>query len=288
MTSTPLPRLRRLPASGNSESASTSSRSASTPGGGASSPSLHTIDSHARPCTLLPPHWSAQGGHASYILTHVTVLTPDIPSSVPRTYNPPAAATYRPTLAPPPFLPPHRSCISNSGFMSAQTLLAHVRSRVTVDVDSMDPAVAARHAEHTKFSDMTSNQAIVYSEAVRPQRAHLFNAACAQFRSGSSVAQLPLDTRAADALDLLVCTICVHLSPSVRSDPPHRPSFWPKRCTRISPDASTPRPRPPPRTTPRRPYFTRRSWSRSSKPMASPSQRPLPRLIFPYRSPSVK
>ncbi|RDX55857.1 aldolase [Lentinus brumalis] len=97
--------------------------------------------------------------------------------------------------------------------MSVQTLLAHVRSRVTVDVDSMDPAVAARHAEHTKFSDMTSNQAIVYSEAVRPERAHLFNAACAQFRSGSSVAQLPLDTRAADALDLLTVLLAKEVYP---------------------------------------------------------------------------
>ena len=88
--------------------------------------------------------------------------------------------------------------------MSAPSLLAHVRTRVTVDVDSMDPTVAARHAQHTKFSDMTSNQAIVYSEAARPERADLFNAACAQIRS--SEAQLPVDSQVADALDLLVCT----------------------------------------------------------------------------------
>ena len=89
--------------------------------------------------------------------------------------------------------------------MPSATLLADVRAKVTVDVDSMDPDVAARHStpEH-QFCDMTSNQAIVYSEAARPERADLFNAACAQIRS--SEAQLPVDSQVADALDLLVCT----------------------------------------------------------------------------------
>ncbi|RPD82548.1 aldolase [Lentinus tigrinus ALCF2SS1-7] len=95
--------------------------------------------------------------------------------------------------------------------MSAQTLLDHVRTRVTVDVDSMDPAVAARHAQHTKFCDMTSNQAIVYSEAVRPERAELFKTACAQIRS--SQAQLPIDTQVAHALDLLTVLLAKEVYP---------------------------------------------------------------------------
>ena len=88
---------------------------------------------------------------------------------------------------------------------TSNNLLSHIRSRVIVDVDSMDPAAAARHAQGgALFCDMTSNQAIVYSEAARPERADLFNAACAQIRS--SEAQLPVDSQVADALDLLVCT----------------------------------------------------------------------------------
>ena len=88
--------------------------------------------------------------------------------------------------------------------MSSATLLSDVRARVTVDVDSMDPDVAARHTHpDVKFRDMTSNQAIVYGEAVRPERAALFKSACAQITS--TEAQLPIDTRISDALDLLVC-----------------------------------------------------------------------------------
>ncbi|EIM82164.1 aldolase [Stereum hirsutum FP-91666 SS1] len=55
--------------------------------------------------------------------------------------------------------------------MSATTLLADIRSRVVVDVDSNDSAVAARHTDGTvKFCDMTSNQAIVHGEATRPEQ----------------------------------------------------------------------------------------------------------------------
>ncbi|KAJ7816534.1 hypothetical protein B0H14DRAFT_2844698 [Mycena olivaceomarginata] len=53
---------------------------------------------------------------------------------------------------------------------SAATLLAQVRALLTVDVDSMDPDVAARHSGGTfrKFCDMTSNQAIVHGQAELP------------------------------------------------------------------------------------------------------------------------
>ncbi|TFY83796.1 hypothetical protein EWM64_g207 [Hericium alpestre] len=64
--------------------------------------------------------------------------------------------------------------------MSTANLLADIRARVVVDVDSMDPDVAARHtdlASGQQFSDMTSNQAIAYGVATRPDRAGLIKAA---------------------------------------------------------------------------------------------------------------
>ncbi|KAG7092085.1 hypothetical protein E1B28_008461 [Marasmius oreades] len=41
----------------------------------------------------------------------------------------------------------------------------------------MDNEVAARHTKDIKFCDMTSNQAIVYHESLRTERAHLLQAA---------------------------------------------------------------------------------------------------------------
>ncbi len=87
-------------------------------------------------------------------------------------------------------------------------LLSHVRTRVTVDVDSMDPDVAARHTgtqDGAKFTDMTSNQAIVYNEFTRPQRADVFKSAIAQIKA--TEAQLDIDTQASDAVDLIVRTL---------------------------------------------------------------------------------
>ena len=85
------------------------------------------------------------------------------------------------------------------------SLLSYVRSRVTVDVDSMDPAVAARHTagDEARFCDMTSNQAIVFGEVARPDRVELLKKACSQIRS--SEAELDIDTQVADTIDLLVC-----------------------------------------------------------------------------------
>ncbi|KAH9898396.1 aldolase [Cubamyces lactineus] len=96
----------------------------------------------------------------------------------------------------------------------ATTLLADVRAKVTIDVDSMDPDVAARHTtpEH-KFCDMTSNQAIVYSEAVRPQRAHVFNAAVDQIRSAES--QLDLESQVSNAIDLLTVLLAKEVYPHI-------------------------------------------------------------------------
>ncbi|KAI0639407.1 aldolase [Trametes polyzona] len=96
--------------------------------------------------------------------------------------------------------------------MAPATLLSCVRAQVTVDVDSMNPDVAARHTtDDHKFCDMTSNQAIVHSEAVRPERAHVFNAAVAQIRSAE--AQLDLETQVSDALDLLTVLLAKEVFP---------------------------------------------------------------------------
>ncbi|OCH96163.1 aldolase [Obba rivulosa] len=88
--------------------------------------------------------------------------------------------------------------------MSNANLLSYVRSQLTVDVDSMDPAVAARHtAGSEKFCDMTSNQAIVYNEASRPERAQLLAVACeAAQSSGLSAGELVV--HAVDVLTVLL------------------------------------------------------------------------------------
>lgn len=83
----------------------------------------------------------------------------------------------------------------------SNTLLAEVRAQLTVDVDSMDPAVAARHTkDDVRFCDMTSNQAIVFGEASRPERNALLLAACQQVRGSET----DLDKQVIDALDILV------------------------------------------------------------------------------------
>ncbi|KAF8177134.1 hypothetical protein K438DRAFT_1978781 [Mycena galopus ATCC 62051] len=61
----------------------------------------------------------------------------------------------------------------------SSTLLSQIRGLLAVDVDSMDPDVAARHStpQFQKFCDMTSNQAIVHGQASLPARANLLEAA---------------------------------------------------------------------------------------------------------------
>ncbi len=90
--------------------------------------------------------------------------------------------------------------------MASASLLSLARSKVVVDVDSMDPDVAARHTAEgsPKFCDMTSNQAIVHGEAARPERSALFQKACAQIRS--TEAELDIETQVSDTIDLLVCS----------------------------------------------------------------------------------
>ncbi|KAF4581347.1 hypothetical protein EYR40_002935 [Pleurotus pulmonarius] len=65
-----------------------------------------------------------------------------------------------------------------------KTELHTIRSLVTVDVDSMDPEVATRHtSSEYSLAGMTSNQAIVYMEAVKPERKQLVLQAIALAKS---------------------------------------------------------------------------------------------------------
>ena len=87
--------------------------------------------------------------------------------------------------------------------LMATTLLAQMRTALVVDVDSMDPDVAARHTSATeRFCDMTSNQAIVYSESIRPERLPLFKEAVQKARASGE--DLDEQRIVDDAVDLFV------------------------------------------------------------------------------------
>lgn len=63
------------------------------------------------------------------------------------------------------------------------TLLTQISQLVTLDIDSNDAAVADRHSAAVgKFCDMTSNQAIVYNELIRPENSLLVQAAIKSVR----------------------------------------------------------------------------------------------------------
>ena len=85
--------------------------------------------------------------------------------------------------------------------MPNASLLDYVRQHIIVDVDSMNPQVAARSStENVKFCDMTSNQAIVFNEATNPSSRHVFEAACQDAKSSDR----SLEDQVTDALDILV------------------------------------------------------------------------------------
>ncbi|GJE86114.1 transaldolase family protein [Phanerochaete sordida] len=90
-------------------------------------------------------------------------------------------------------------------------LLDQIRASVTLDVDSMDPAVAARHAKAAQFCDMTSNQAIVHTEVAKPERAHIVKAACDRAKSATADPDAQLST----ALDLLSVLLAKEVLPSL-------------------------------------------------------------------------
>lgn len=118
------------------------------------------------------------------------------------------------------------------------SLLAQVRDILTVDVDSMDPAVAARHTtESVKFCDMTSNQAIVYTEAAKPDGLSVLKDACARVRDRSAGPE----QQVSDALDLLVCATNASMSLAIEHS--SRRCSWPSRSYPTSPAVFMLRPR---------------------------------------------
>ncbi|KAG6816136.1 hypothetical protein H0H87_008370 [Tephrocybe sp. NHM501043] len=84
-------------------------------------------------------------------------------------------------------------------------LLSQVRKFVKVDLDSMDPAAARRHEQYT-FTDMTSNQAIVYNQATHPENKSLVLDAIEYMRNiypTPAVNALETGDRLREALDVM-------------------------------------------------------------------------------------
>lgn len=63
------------------------------------------------------------------------------------------------------------------------SLLSSIQTKVAIDVDSMDPDVAQRHVQACPFVDMTSNQAIVFGELSRSERAQTLTDAIASIKA---------------------------------------------------------------------------------------------------------
>ncbi|TFK41575.1 aldolase [Crucibulum laeve] len=96
----------------------------------------------------------------------------------------------------------------------ANSLLSQIHKLVTVDVDSMDSAVAARHALSTEaFSDMTSNQAILYNEAIRPENSALIKHAI-QYVQAKALNQSP-DAFIQDVIDVLTVLLAKRVYPNI-------------------------------------------------------------------------
>lgn len=94
---------------------------------------------------------------------------------------------------------------------SAPTLLAQIRGILTVDVDSMDPDVAARYSTPQKFCDMTSNQAIVHGQAALPERSELLRAAVEYVAKKAPVEGGDFEQ---DVVDVLVSYTRVQINPN--------------------------------------------------------------------------
>ncbi|THH34027.1 hypothetical protein EUX98_g88 [Antrodiella citrinella] len=93
------------------------------------------------------------------------------------------------------------------------TLLTQLRERLVVDVDSMDPAVAANHSKDARFCDMTSNQGIALAEASRPDRARVLTAACLKVKE--SIPSGSLEEQVTTALDILTVLFAKEVLPYI-------------------------------------------------------------------------
>ncbi|KII84682.1 hypothetical protein PLICRDRAFT_46081 [Plicaturopsis crispa FD-325 SS-3] len=101
--------------------------------------------------------------------------------------------------------------------MSSTTLLSQIRSAsgITVDVDSMDPRVAARHTTSSEaFSDMTSNQAILYGEALRPENAEIIRSVVETVKNKEPT--VDADKAAMDVIDLLTVRFAKEVFPFLK------------------------------------------------------------------------
>ncbi|KAJ7623910.1 hypothetical protein DFH06DRAFT_1230571, partial [Mycena polygramma] len=102
--------------------------------------------------------------------------------------------------------------------MSSTTLLNQVRELLTVDVDSMDPDVAARHGMAQKFRDMTSNQAIVHGQAVLPARSNLLKAAVEYVSKHAQKEDAEFEQDVVDVLTVLLAKeVYPHLTGNVHA-----------------------------------------------------------------------
>ncbi|KAJ3563222.1 hypothetical protein NP233_g9084 [Leucocoprinus birnbaumii] len=96
----------------------------------------------------------------------------------------------------------------------ATSLLQQLRSLVVVDVDCMDPDVAKRHfTPQEQFEDMTSNQALVLAEAIKPENVDLVKEAIA-YVQGKGLDQDP-DNFKLDVLDVITVLLGKRVLPYI-------------------------------------------------------------------------
>ncbi|KAF5364750.1 hypothetical protein D9758_009309 [Tetrapyrgos nigripes] len=104
-----------------------------------------------------------------------------------------------------------------------ETLLSQIRQLVTVDVDSMDPADAARHTSPENgllFCDMTSNQAILGGQAERPENADLVKQAIEEVKATykESGAKKEGEAFAMDVIDVLTVLVAKRVYPYLKGN----------------------------------------------------------------------
>ncbi|TFL06286.1 aldolase [Pterulicium gracile] len=99
--------------------------------------------------------------------------------------------------------------------MPQATLLSQIRDLVVVDVDSMDVDVAKKYTyDPATFFNMTSNQAILQGEVVRPHREALLEIAAK--RISANLEQPDQDRLLLDALDVITVLIAKEVYPYIK------------------------------------------------------------------------
>ncbi|KAF8067588.1 hypothetical protein FPV67DRAFT_1415940 [Lyophyllum atratum] len=98
---------------------------------------------------------------------------------------------------------------------SNDSLLSQLHTLVTIDIDSMDPAAAANHGTLT-FTNMTSNQAIVYAQATRPENAGLVREAVGYVRAVHSTTSGEPAIYLREALDVVTVRLAKLVYPHLK------------------------------------------------------------------------